>query len=144
MPLSDDPIDLTAARSGEGDRPWSAGAGAACLATGLTETVWILEKIRKLISPITPVAHLSWPTFNSEGSGLFLWEAFVTKHAKQESHRGDAEVAVNYFHSLLPNPVAGNAIKSAKVRSLIGAAILQSKCNADLRLLETPCLVLRA
>src|ERR1700733_7616065 len=44
VPLPEDPGDLTKERVGERDRPWSAGAGAACLATGLTETVWIPEK----------------------------------------------------------------------------------------------------
>ena len=41
LPLSEDPTGLTSARPGEGDRAWSAGAGAAALATGLTETVWV-------------------------------------------------------------------------------------------------------
>jgi hypothetical protein len=43
VPLPDDPKELTKARDGEGSRPWSAGAGCGALATGLTQTVWILS-----------------------------------------------------------------------------------------------------
>lgn len=101
VPLPLDPGDLTKARVGEGDRPWSAGAGAACLATGLTEIVWILEKIRAaLVDP--PDAYLEWNRFREAGAGLFLWEAFVTKAAKRNSHQSDAEAALEIF----PFPVA--------------------------------------
>jgi hypothetical protein len=92
VPLPENPNDLTAARSGELDRSRSAGAGAACLATGLTETIWILEKIRApLVQP--PPAYLEWKRFRQSGSGLFLWEAFVTKTAKRTSHQSDADAA---------------------------------------------------
>jgi hypothetical protein len=51
LPLPEDPAGLTSARPGEGDRAWSAGAGAGSLATGLTETV------RQTLITETP----SWP-----------------------------------------------------------------------------------
>jgi hypothetical protein len=47
LPFPNDPEDLTSARPGEGDRAWSAGAGAGVLATGLTETVRILDQVRR-------------------------------------------------------------------------------------------------
>lgn len=37
VPLRSDPAELTRARSGEGNRAWSAGAGAGALVTGLTD-----------------------------------------------------------------------------------------------------------
>lgn len=142
IPLPGDPNDLTAARRGEFDRPWSAGAGAACLTTGLTETVWILERIRAALVQ-APSAHLEWKTFQEAATGLFLWEAFVTKTAKRNSHQSDAEAAVKHFDSLLPDIDESNAISSTRVRSLIGAAILQAGWSTDLSLLGSPCIVLR-
>src|SRR5271167_3182425 len=50
VPVPDDPKHLTSARPGEGNRAWSAGAGAGSLATGLTETVWILDRVRRRLS----------------------------------------------------------------------------------------------
>jgi hypothetical protein len=142
VPVTDDPIFLTTARDGDGSRPWSAGAGAACLTTGLSETVWILDRVKGLLrQPIT--VHLSWPDFREAESGLFLWEAFVTADAKRDTHVEDATAAVDYFYSLLPDVDSHNAIKSERVRSLIGAAVLQAKFSSDLKLLETPCLVLK-
>jgi len=142
VPLPEEPTALTAARPGEGDRPWSAGAGAACLATGLTETIWILERIKGALDRPSN-AFLNWGEFQRAGSGLFLWEAFVTKAAKRSSHQNDAEAAVEYFDSLFPNIAESNAIQCTRVRSLIGAALLQARWSTDLRLLETPCVVLR-
>lgn len=46
IPLSGNPIYLTKARQGEGDRAWSAGAGCGALATGLTECAWVFSKIK--------------------------------------------------------------------------------------------------
>lgn len=45
VPVAGEPSDLTKARHGEGNRAWSAGAGAGSLATGLTEIAWILDRI---------------------------------------------------------------------------------------------------
>lgn len=43
--MSKNPVELTSSRQGEGSRAWSAGAGCGALATGLTETLWVLEYI---------------------------------------------------------------------------------------------------
>ena len=64
VPISKDPEGLTSARLGEGSRAWCAGAGSGALATGLTETVWILHQVRqKLESPVP--AFLDWNEFQS-------------------------------------------------------------------------------
>ena len=57
VPVADDPSALTSARVGERDRAWSAGGGAGSLAVGLTETVWVLTKVRKQLQLSTEV-HL--------------------------------------------------------------------------------------
>jgi len=142
VPIPENPNDLTSARPGEGNRPWSAGAGAASLATGLTETVWILDHIRRRLSLPCPV-HSKWEAFQVKG-GLFIWEAFVTDKAKADTHHGDAELAVLCFRESLPNPEKQNAVLcDGPVRSLIGAALLQAGLVSDLGWLTEQCVVLR-
>jgi len=142
VPVPDDPHDLTSARPGEGNRAWSAGAGAGSLVTGLTETVWILDRVRRQLT--TPCAvHCKWKAFQLS-AGLFIWEAFVTDTAKADTHHDDAELAVLCFREALPDPENQNAIVCVgPVRSLIGGALLQSGWVSDLAWLAKPCLVVR-
>ena len=145
VPIPSDPQKLTSARSGEGNRPWSAGAGSAALATGLTEVVWILKEIREWV-PTTAGAFLDWKQFSEAGEGLFLWEAFVSGEAKAQGgqlHSEDAEIAVRSFLAALPNPTRANAIHEADVHSLIGAALLRTGWTTATELLATPCLVIK-
>lgn len=144
VPISDDPIRLTSARDGEGNRAWCAGAGAGALATGLTETIWILKNIRDLIKDKKIPAFLSWPSFDKAGQGIFLWEAFVSGEAHGENHIDDAKRAVQKFLSSLPNIENANAITEViNVHSLIGAALLRTGWSEDLALLKMPCLVIK-
>ena len=142
IPIADDPKYLTSAREGEGNRAWSASAGAGSLVPGLSETVWILTRIQRKILADIPI-HIRWSPFQRSNVGLFLWEAFVTGDFKADTHIGDAELAVNQFYKYLRDPESHNAIKSSSVRSLIGAALLQSGLTNDLSLLNKPCLVIR-
>ena len=144
IPISDDPLGLTSQRDGERGRPWSAGAGSGALATGLSETVWILRRVRSLVDP-SIAAFLNWPAFVAASSGLYLWEAFVTGSAKGDSHHGDAAIAVATFSESLPAPETSNAVIShGDVQSLIGAAMIRTGWSSDIGLLSTPCLVLRS
>lgn len=144
VPISEDPEGLTSARPGEGDRPWSAGGGAGSLATGLTETVWILDQIGTRTQN-RPAVFVEWPAFRDAQRGLFIWEAFVTKEAKADTHRGDAELAALSFRSALPDVSAHNAVLcKGTVRSLFGAALLQTGWVNDLAWLSKACIVLRA
>ena len=131
VPISADARFLTRARPGEGNRAWCAGGGAGALATGLTETVWILDRIKKGAPPSSS-AFLSWKEFEVADSGLFLWEAFVTNKAKRGTHHEDAEAAVMCFLSCLPDVEAHNAVTGDCVRSLIGAALLQTGWSTNL------------
>jgi hypothetical protein len=142
VPVPDDPDNLTSGRPGEGNRPWCAGAGAGSLATGLTETVWILDRVRRQLSALCAV-HTQWKPFQLSG-GLFIWEAFVTAEAKVDTHHGDAESAVWSFRESLPDPEKHNAVVcTGPVRSLIGAALLQAGWGLDLAWLAEPCVVIR-
>ena len=142
VPVSCDPMELTSARCGEGNRPWSAGAGATSLATGLTETAWILSEIRSEAQDVE--AYLDGHQFKDAEHGLFLWEAMVTGENRTGSHEGDAAAAVCAFIKALSDIKAANAVTSPhKVRSLIGAALLWAGWSEDHQLLRTPCVVIR-
>ena len=143
VPVSRDPSELTSARCGEGNHPWSAGPGPTSLATGLTETAWILNEIRSETQNVE--AFLDWPRFEHAEHGLFLWEAFVTGQNRiGSSHQEDAAAAVCAFIRVRHDVKAANAVTSPhKVRSLIGAALLWAGWSNDLQLLRTPCVVIR-
>ena len=139
VPVTCDPRGLTSARDGDGNRAWSAAAGATSLATGLTETAWILSRIRGETQDVE--AYLDWPRFKDVKHGLFLWEALVTGEEKSDSHQSDAAVAVDAFMRALPN-LKSDITSPHKVRSLIGAALLWAGWSNDLSLLKTRCVVI--
>lgn len=142
VPVPKDPFRLGAARPGEGSRSWSAGAGTGALATGLVQAAWVLGELRQR-RPDDHL-HLDWPTFEADGTGLFLWEAFVTDKAKAETHVDDAIVAVACFTSALPDPRSASLVTAERPLSLVGAAALWAGWTADPEVIRTPCLVLRA
>lgn len=139
IPLAAAPARMTAARPGEGNRPWSAGAGTAALVTGLAESAWILRGIAAHLDA-PPATYLEWARFNAASSGLFLWEAFVSGAAKGRDHVADARAAVHAFRDALPNPDEVNAVHVREdILSLIGAVLLRTGLSSD-----RPCLVIRA
>ena len=145
VPLREDPRRLTEARTGDGSRAWSAGAGTGALATGLVEVCWILNEVRRGLTREVR-SHLDWNSFVSEG-GLFLWEAFVSGGAKprgeENPHAADAMVAVDAFIGALPDPTSMNAIQETDVISLVGMSMLRTGWTHDVRSLEAPCLVIK-
>ena len=152
VPMATDPRDLTAGRAVDGNKPWSAGAGASALAAGLTETAWILRQLRQRLGRrggTIPQPYLNWEEFTQSHTGVFLWEAFVTGEAKaggqgKASHVTDALTACNAFAGLLPDPTKGAVPEPThEVRSLIGAAVLWAGWSDDLRLLRAKCLVVK-
>jgi len=144
VPLAVEERELTSARPGEGNRPWSAGAGSGALATGIVQVAWVLRAVRHaLIQPRT--AYLDWSAFKEAGAGLFLWEAFVTGKAKAQHHAGDAQRAGEAFLASLPNPERANAVRcSSEVQSLVGAALLRTGWPGTTALLQQACIVIRA
>lgn len=143
VPITDNPVGLTRARNGEGDRPWSAGAGCVALAVGLTETVWVFEQLRKSNrKEIVPT--FSWDNFISGDGNLFIWEAFVTKEARALSNHGDAEVAAKTFWDKYPYITDANSVKADNPFSLVGAALLRAGITTDLNFLLTPVVVIRS
>jgi hypothetical protein len=107
----------------------------------LVEAAWVLREVQRRIQPRV---YLDWNEFATAGSGLFLWEAFVTGTAKTGTHVDDAVLAVSTFCASLPDPRKANAVSEPEVLSLIGAAALWAGLSDDTTLLSAPCLVLRA
>ena len=151
VPVPDEPSGLTAGRAVDGNRAWSAGAGASALAAGLTETAWILRQISLGLRDrraSLPPAYLDWREFARADTGMLLWEAFVTGAAKagaeEGGHVADALTACREFAARLPDPGQGCASEpSHAARSLIGAAVLWSGWSADMDLLRARCLVVK-
>lgn len=139
IPLAADPRFLTRARIGEGNRPWSAGAGCGSLATGLAQAAFVLGQIKSRV-PRAP-AFLRWAEFKQSQAGLFLWEAFVSGAAKADSHVGDAQAGLRAFMRALPSPETVNLVHEPRVLSLIGAALLRAGWELPVAILEEPCLV---
>jgi hypothetical protein len=73
---------LGKARNGEGNRPWSAGAGAAALATGLAQGAWMLRQLAVMVPGLAVTTRPgSW---RHRGAQLLLAEAFITAAGKPE------------------------------------------------------------
>jgi hypothetical protein len=144
IPVADDEMKVTAARSFEGQRPWSAAAGCAALATGVAELTWVLAAARRRV-PGPAEAFLSLRRFLQARSGLFVWEAFVSAGGKRSNHLADAMAAVEAFEKALPGLRSGNAVlRTSQVVSLAAAALLRTGWSSDVGLLGEPCLVVKA
>jgi len=72
VPVRDEPLRLAMARSGEGNRSWSAAAGCGVLATGLVEVIWTLSHVKKILGA-APTPFLDWQKFITSESGVFFW-----------------------------------------------------------------------
>jgi hypothetical protein len=148
IPVRSEPENLTSARDGESNRPWSAGAGSGSLVTGLAETVWILSEIRMSL-PDEPLVAFEWSEFENAKGALLLWEAFITRDDKAGSHHGDAGAAVESFcrgvsGSGASNPAGLNIIEEPNVLSLIGTSLLRAGWDVDMDILSSSCLVVAA
>lgn len=147
VPVPSGPQGLTRGRRVDGNRPWSAAAGANTLAIGTSQVAWILDQLRSRLeeqgTPL-PTVHLSLQDFLDLESGLFLWEAFVTGKAKaaEPDHGEDALIACREFRRRLRDPVDARE-PERRIRSLIGGAILWAGLSDDLGLLHKSCFVVR-
>lgn len=144
IPVRDAPTQLTTKRPGEGNRPWSAGAGTGALATGLAQSVYVLRKLREAADKtgfhIAPT--LSVTQFIAGEANLLLWEAFVSGKDKTRSHIGDAQtVARLCLHRLDADGAQTDVGGDGDVLSLIGAALVRSGLSQAVTLLSRPCLV---
>jgi len=144
VPLVDDEARLTAARVGEGSRAWSAGAGCGALTTGLVQVAWTLRDLKARVADDVP-AFLRWEEFVARGTGMLIWEAFVSGGSKGTSHVEDSRLGAEAFSASLPNPMSANAVECPSgAFSLAGAALLRAGWRSDVAVLEEACLVVKA
>jgi hypothetical protein len=148
VPVDAKPSSLGCARDGEcqeatGNRPFTAGAGAAVLATGIQSLGWVLREIKNLVPNAT--ASTRWHDFTACACRLFVWEAFVSgsEKAYPPSHSGDAALAIEAFQKISSNKDNPTRIRCTAAFSVAGAAIIWSGLSQDLALLKEPCVVLR-
>ncbi|MCF2540775.1 hypothetical protein K6168_34655 [Streptomyces sp. FB2] len=100
VPVPGDWKLLGKGRTGEGNRAWSASAGAGALATGLAQGAWLLAEIARALPGLAATTQVSRWRGAADGGGapLLLVEAFVSGEGKPVPtalgpHAADAEAA---------------------------------------------------
>lgn len=101
--------DLGRGRQGDGNRAWSAGAGAGSLATGLVQLTWLLRYLAEYC-PMPPT--VTTQPERLDDAQLFLAEAMVTSDGKPEPIDGlqdhaDAVAAARRLEELLTAHASG-------------------------------------
>ena len=143
IPVPDDPMMLTSARQGEGNRPFSAGAGPTVLLMGMQQATWILRELNRKVTDMLRFTT-DWRLWlKAEEPLLLCWEAFVSGPAHSDSHERDAATAVMAFRDAENDLESANAVTTESPFSLIGAAAIWAGWTDDLTVLEMPCLVLK-
>lgn len=97
--------DLGKARSGEGNRPWSAGAGAGSMATGFVQLAWLCAFVDSGCAQPPEVTTQS-ARFLEGHADLLLAEAMVTGDGKPKAvatlqDQADAAAAAKRLAELL-------------------------------------------
>lgn len=105
VPVPADWTLLGKRRAGEGNRPWSASAGAGALGTGLVQGAWMLSELGRAVPGLAVTTQVrrwaagtEWPGGAGLGARLLLVEAFVSGAGKPVAtvlgqHAADAEAA---------------------------------------------------
>jgi hypothetical protein len=133
--------DLDKARNGDGDRAFSASAGACVLAKGLMIVPHILEGLRSRAEGVRPT--FKWRSQLLERD-LLLFEAFVSHVGKSVSHEECARLALNRFPKRWDKRASfESAIEEQCTMNLLGAMLLRIGWTDDLTVLSEPCLVVR-
>jgi len=139
VPVPHDWRGLGRARPSDVDAPaWSSGIGASVMTTGIVQMAWILGELPQV------ELHLRWSDFAQARRGLLLWEAFVTRDAKGDSHEADARIGLEAFCAQLPEVGDESAAETERPFSLAAAAALWAGWNLDPALLHESGVLVRA
>lgn len=153
--MNSDSDNVTSQRPGEGNRPWSAGAGAQVTVTGVAQITWLFSQLRQKIdrgsSTDFPSFHLlnDWDKLKNATSGLFIWEAFISgkdkpleknKEVIKNDHIEDCKIALDKFEEKLNSPIELR-YADKEVFSIIGAVLLRTGWTADVNVLNQACFV---
>lgn len=141
IPVPESADDLSRRRQGEGNRSWSAQAGALAATLGVHQAAWLLRKLFRSCGSACSFTldPREWPPTGSHPV-LFCWEAFVSGKAKSdsgdESHTRDAATAAMEFLENEHRLPRANAVTAEEPISLIGAVALWAGWAADLQILH--------
>ncbi|WP_411149196.1 hypothetical protein [Streptomyces sp. A30] len=142
---------LGRARSGEGNRPWSAGAGAGVLATGVAQAAWMLGRLAEVAPGTTATTQPDrWAA--AHGPRLLLAEALVSGTGKpvptaSGPHAADAEAAARALAERLENlPALASDVRCAPHRpfNLLAAGAMWARLDIRPDELHMDVSVLRA
>lgn len=98
VPVRKDPKSLTNARGGEGNRPFSAGAGATVLVTSTVVAPYVLRRLKEAVPDAAATLDWhGWPGNAKEPKQMLLFEAFVSKR-NGTRHFEDAELAAEKLY----------------------------------------------
>ncbi|MEM6602824.1 MAG: hypothetical protein AAF621_02130 [Pseudomonadota bacterium] len=139
VPLREDIYLATKGRSGEGGRPWSAGAGAQVLAMNLPIMTYLFSKLSDI--PELEVL-VNENGFRGAPGQIMLFEALVSGQDKGSSHIQDALIMVNYCKDFaeaksLP-PTILQYEEQTEYFNLAAASLLRSGIIDDIALLQKP------
>ena len=104
----------------------------------------MLLRHRVLFKKDARLGDTRWETFETERQGLLLWEAFVTKQAKGDTHEEDAAIGVAAFCAQLPTPGDANADDTLRPLSLVAAAATWAGWDLPPDALRQACVLVRA
>jgi hypothetical protein len=141
--------ELGRARSGEGNRSWSAGAGAGVLATGLAQLAWLCGA---LAAGAPDLSVTTQPRAFLDGQAtLLLAEALVSADGKPEpvdghQDKADAVAAAKRLHELLVSHGALSDVRCSPhvALNLAAAAALHAGLSIDREELRLDVLVAKA
>jgi hypothetical protein len=153
LPVASAIADLTRARRNE-PGPWSFGPGAYVTTVAIPLIALTLRHVRAEVDPPPRVSLDAerWLDPNVRGSSLLLWEAFVwgASHAREPNAAGlradvqDAGTAVRAFLRWEATETReASGVTAQDPISTVGAALLWSGLDSDVRLLHQQTLVLR-
>ncbi|MGW7664187.1 hypothetical protein [Streptomyces sp. NPDC054756] len=124
VPVPDDWRLLGKGRVGEGNRAWSASAGAGALATGLAQGAWLLAELARALPGLAATTQVRrWRgTADGGAAPLLLVEAFVSGQGKPVPtelgpHAADAEAAARAVALRLAGEGGGTDVACAPQRA---------------------------
>lgn len=143
--LHSKPEEVTKARVVDNNRSWSAGAGAQVLVTGLAQTIWLFNELKKHIEPEVYIMD-SWKEFNNKNSGIFIWEAFISNKTNNpmndNPHLADAQKGLDAFLQCDKNDLVEYDFKK-KYFSIIGSVLLRADLAKNDSILCKKCIVIK-
>jgi hypothetical protein len=147
IPYAGEAARLGKARPGE-HPSWSAGAGATVLAYGIQQMTYVLHRLAVATSQAPPTATLEPHELRGGTAQLLVWEAFVCGHAKDRSavepHISDARAAGQEFTRRWRTGSVASDLGDVDPISLAGLALVRTGLRADLNILRSAPIVVRA